>query len=137
MGRFKVRLGEAEIEYEGEDSGMRYDAAIQWVESVSGGESSERLPKNKGRVNELKESKRGGQRSAVIGPALDALIDGGWMNQHRNVASIMEELKSKGTPGVTNRNVNVACMRRVRAGKLDTILDQGQRVFWTKKTTRN
>jgi len=35
MGRFRVRLGEAEVEYEGEDSADRYTDAIEWVEGHS------------------------------------------------------------------------------------------------------
>jgi hypothetical protein len=132
MSRFRVKRGEIEVEYEGPDSDKKYDAAIHWVESLGGVVQPTSVVEKK-RMEEGKVDKRGGQRSAVIGPAVDKLIDDGWLDEHRAVTEIVSELKSKGTPGVTNENVNTACMRRAHSGKLDTILDGSQRVFWAKK----
>lgn len=35
MGRFRVRQGDLELEYEGEDSAEKYREAIEWIERIS------------------------------------------------------------------------------------------------------
>lgn len=135
MGRFRIKSGEIEIEYEGEDSKEKYEAAFDWVRQNPAPVAPARPPSGAPAADgeeKKKEDRRGGQRSAVISPAIDKLLESGWFGEHRKNSDIVQELKNRGTPGVSDDNVNAACMRRVRDGKLETILDEGQRVFWAK-----
>lgn len=131
MGRFRLRTGDTEIEYEGEDSQEKFESSFAWIKSVPQTQSAPVKVKTQAGGGQI-DTKRGGQRSAVIGPAIDELIGSGWFKEHHKVPDIVKELKSRGTPGVTNENVNVACMRRVKSKKLDTILEKDQRIFWAK-----
>lgn len=132
MGKFRVRLGEAEIEYEGEDSDARYEHALEWV----GGKhqpSEEKGPSHQKDIQRDKGiSKKGGQRTAFIGPKIDELIKPGWFSKHRTAPEVVEELKKKAVPGVNENNVLTACKRRLGPTKLVTTIDSGERVFWTE-----
>lgn len=134
MGRFRIQLGGAEVEYEGEDSQERFDVVLDWIRTKATSEAEARADEVQPPEIAERVEKRGGQRSAVIGPAVDKLVDDRWLAEHHSVPDIVRELKSRGIPGVRNENVNLACMRRVRVGKLDTVLEGGQRIFWTKST---
>ena len=132
MGRFKVKLGEAEIEYEGEDSEEKYAEALTWVEGKGEATPVKKSAARKEREEGEAGSKAGGPRSAVIGPKTDELVSEGWFSKHRKIPEIVTELKNRGVPGVNANNVLTACMRRVRSKKLKTIKDAGERVFWSE-----
>jgi hypothetical protein len=73
---------------------------------------------------------RGGVRSKVISPAIDKLIEEGWLNDFKNEDEIRAELKRLRVPGLTKVNVSMALGRRV-PDKLDRIKGEGG--TWTYK----
>jgi len=134
MGRFRIKWGAIEIEYEGEDSESRYSDALEWLkmqkplkERTSGTTFSTEEATEEERV-----SKRGGARSPIIGPKIDELVTEGWFKKHRKVAETVSELRNRAVPGVTEENVVVASKRRVGQKKLKAIKDKetGEWIFW-------
>jgi hypothetical protein len=133
VGKFRVKLGDTEIEYEGEDSESKYQAALDWLNKTP---QKERVKEDKAHKEsedtEVKSSKRGGIRSAVVSPKIDQLIEGGWFSEHRTIDDVMAELKRLVVPGADKTNVTNALKRRV--GKtLETVMDNEVQVFWSKK----
>lgn len=137
MGRFRVRLGETEIEYEGEDSEQKYAEALAWIGGKGEAAPARKHSAAKESASEEAGSKAGGPRSPVIGPKVDELISEDWFSKHRKIPEIMTELKNRGVPGVNVMNVRAACMRRVRSKKLKTIMDGEERVFWSASVQGN
>jgi len=133
MGRFRIRLGEAEIEYEGEDSTSKYQAALDWVSETPEHERI-KTPAKSEKQNHIEEknSKRGGIRSPVVSPKIDELIEGGWFDSHRSIDDTVTELKRLVVPGTNKESVKQGLNRRV--GKtLATVMDDGVQVFWAAK----
>jgi hypothetical protein len=127
--RFRVKTASFEVEFEGpaQSASSKYDAMVLHLSlakltPLEADDSS--APVNA-------KSKRGGIRSSVISEALDKLIDEGWLKTKRTHEGIFVELQNRRVPGVEKGNVKVALDRRVRNGRLKSIRDGDDWVYWS------
>jgi hypothetical protein len=137
--RFRIRSGDIEIEFEGsaEEVSSKFKEAFDWLKQ------SPPVPQPRGKTKvakpkasklpsgEPKESKRGGARSKVISPALDKLIEDGFLDDFKDASQTLAKLQEV-VPADLNA-VNEALKRRV--GKtLDSITgSEGRQVFRKRK----
>jgi len=128
--RFRIKVGEIEIEYEGESTKVStlYKEAFEWIKM-----SAELPPKIK-QIEEKGEAKkrRGGPRTSVISSAIDDLINKGFFDDFKNSAQVFEELKRRTVPVSSIQTVITALNRRVPK-KLDRIQDSEGRWVYRKK----
>jgi hypothetical protein len=137
---FRIRSGDTEIEFEGspDEVSSKYEEAFNWLKQsppVPHPRVKKRVAKPKASKlpsGEPKEDKRGGARSRVISPALDKLIEDGFLDDFKDVSQTLAKLQEV-VPADYNA-VNEALKRRV--GKtLDSITgNEGKQVFRKKKT---
>lgn len=135
IAKFSVRTASYEVEFEGpaEAASSRYDAMISRLQSTSLAPLSVNTDGIEGdQASDRPKSKRGGIRSSVIAKALDSLIREEWFKTKRTEDSLLQELRNRRIPGVNNENLKVALNRRVRAGKVESIKDNGSWVFWSE-----
>lgn len=127
--RFRVRTSHFEVEYEGpaESAWSRYDNLVSRLQTASSSPLSEDTLTHASNS----KSKRGGIRSSVIANAVDLLINEEWLKTKRAAPAILEELVNRRVPGVDKKNLKVALDRRVRAGKLRSIMDTEEWVYWS------
>lgn len=80
IARYRIRKGDTEIEFEGDPTEVnaRYEKAFEWVKASPASPQSQ--PEVKPPEERKKEEKRGGSRSSVISPAIDKLIEEGWLD---------------------------------------------------------
>jgi len=95
-------------------------------------EETPRKPSEIDRKSDSKKDKRGGTRSKVISPAIDKLVDEGWLDVFKTEDDVLNELKRLTVPGVNKSNVAGALSRRV-PDKLDRIKDAEGRWTYKKK----
>jgi len=137
--RFRVKKGEIEIEYEGKSSEVnaRYKEAFDWIKTAITTLSEKRPPKEEKKVErkpeKKKEEKRGGSRTAVISPAIDELIEEGFLDDFKRDHQVLEELKRKTIPVSGIKPVQNALNRRVPK-ILDRIKDKKGKWVYRKKT---
>jgi hypothetical protein len=137
--RFKIRSGDIEIEFEGtpEEVSSKYKEAFDWLKQSPPRPQSRairRVAKTKTAElpgGEPKEVKRGGARSRVISPALDKLIEDGFLDDFKDASQTLAKLQEVVPADI--KAVNEALKRRV--GKtLDSITgNEGRQVFRKKK----
>ncbi|MCL4518988.1 MAG: hypothetical protein M1587_07310 [Thaumarchaeota archaeon] len=138
---FRLRIGQNEFEVKGQNQAVNslldgklshllkaFESAISRAD-LSARASDDAETDNVTETGKQKSSKRGGARSSRVSLAIDSIIDSGFFKVGKSTSEIVEYLKNKGVGGVDVTNVNVACMRRARTGKLDTYLENGQRYF--------
>jgi hypothetical protein len=138
--RFRIRSGDTEIEFEGppDEVSSKYKEAFDWLKqspSVPQPNVKRRIAKPQSSKlptsGEPKEGKRGGARSRVISPALDKLIEDGFLDDFKDASQTLAKLQEV-VPADLNA-VNEALKRRV--GKtLDSIMgNEGKQVFRKRK----
>ena len=141
LGRFRVRTGDTEIEYEGEDSQERYEAALDWIEDVHkqntlsniGNDSSAKTPKGKA----AQSSSAGDQEQSRLrikkgrGPAAlarnkikESLIPGGFFDSPKSNEEVAGELSRKGWP-IPAKRVFDALLALIKEGSLDRFGSRG------------
>lgn len=134
--RFKIRKGDIEIEYEGKSSEVtkRYKEAFEWIKTATvASPKPEPIGKpKKGKNEKEKKAKTGGPRTAVIAPAIDKLIEEGFLDDFKKTSQILEELRRKTVPVSHMARVSTALNRRVPA-KLDRIKDDQGRWVYRKR----
>jgi hypothetical protein len=136
--RFRIRKGDFEIEYEGKASEVnaRYKDVMTWLRAEK--TETQLAPRvDSGKVikkaKETKQRKKtGGQKSAVISPEVDKLIDGGFFEEFRRVSDVQKELKRLTVPVSSAMAVQMALNRRVPK-LLDRIQDEEGKWVYRKK----
>jgi hypothetical protein len=134
--RFRIKKGEIEIEYEGKTPEVtaRYKEAFGWMKSVTLPTPKPEPTKKPTKEEEpqKKEERRGGARTGVISPALDELVEEGFLDDFKDSSQILAELRRKTVPVSDARPVVSALTRRVPK-KLDRIRDQKGKWVYRKK----
>jgi hypothetical protein len=126
--RFRVRTATFEVEFEGpaDSAYSRYDSMVSQLHGVPLKMLDDDVPL----ASENTKSKRGGIRSNVTAKAVDQLIGEDWFDTKRTESSVLEELQNRHIPGVEKGNLRLALARRVRAGKLKSIRNGDNWVYW-------
>lgn len=127
--RFRVKTASFEVEFEGpaQSASSKYDSMIVHLSLAK--LSPLEVSDYSAPVNA--KSRRGGIRSNVISEALDKLIDEDWLKTKRPLGVVLAELQNRRVPGVDKGNIKVALDRRVRNGRLKTIRDGEDWVYWS------
>jgi hypothetical protein len=139
---FRIRKGDFEIEYEGKASEVnaRYKDVMEWVQTEKIAPppepkvASEPKRKRKKKKEITQPKKRGGQRPAVISPAIDKMIEDGFLDDFKRVSDVAEELRRLTIPVSGVIPVQVALNRRVPK-ILDRIKDTEGKWVYRKKTS--
>lgn len=127
MGRFRIKWGDNEIEYEGQDSDSKFDEAFKRLE---GAKQSHTVV----RKEEEKETKsaRGGVRKGLFAPEIKKLLDEGFFKlpHKKTVAEVQKALEDRGIP-VQGKGSQIvtASKRLLRRGLKGTKTPEGW-VFW-------
>jgi len=132
--RFRVKRGDIEIEYEGKspEVNARFKEAFDWVKTVTVSPPKPE-PKKEKELEEKKEKKRGGARTAVISPAIDELIEEGFLDDFKRADHVLDELTRKTVPVSGIEPVILALNRRVPK-VLDRVKDKEGKWVYRKKT---
>lgn len=129
MGRFRLKKGDIEVEYEGEDSDSKYEKAFAWIEGVK--VAHKEVPQMR-QEQSKEQSQRGGVRTGFISPGIEKLMEQHFFKlpKKKQVSEIMVALRDLGIPvkGKEEAVVN-ACRRRLGKGLKGT-KEQGKWVFW-------
>lgn len=138
---FRVKKGEIEIEYEGKSSEVneRYKEAFDWIKTATITPSEKKPPKEEKKIErkpKKNEEKRGGARTAVISPAIDELIKGGFLDDFNRDRQVLEELERKTIPVSGIKPVRNALNRRVPR-ILDRIKDKKENGFTVRKPNQD
>lgn len=129
MGKFRLRKGDIEVEYEGSDSEERYEAALQWI-------GSESVVTNAGKgiksAEEKKPSVKGGSRTAIFAPAIKSLLAEGFFKlpKKRVITEISAALRDKGIPVSKKETQIVMACKRLLGKGLKGTKDGDKWVFW-------
>jgi hypothetical protein len=129
LGRFKVRRGEIELEYEGEDSSDKYELAVGWIKSLGSSTSThpvENRPNSEteSSIDEGKSEQKGrmkkGRGQAAIAKAkiMEVLVPGGYLDAPKSNEEITGELSRRGWP-IPGKRVSDALFHLVKDGKVD------------------
>ena len=127
MGRFRIKWGDNEVEYEGADSDRKFDEAFNRLESA-------KPSHNIVRKEEEKEGKdgRGGLRKGLFAPEIKKLFEEGFFKlpNKKTVAEVQKALEDRGIP-VQGKGPQIvtACKRLLRRGLKGTKTPEGW-VFW-------
>jgi len=133
MSRFRIKRGEAEIEYEGcsEDVNDKYKEAFEWLKSAPLKGSKKDLEGVKGKEQ---GGKRGGAQKALFAPKIDELIREDYFKlpNKRKISDVLRALMEKGLP-VTGKDDAVLIALKRRLGKtLKGTKEKDEWVFWTE-----
>lgn len=126
MGRFRIKWGDSEVEYEGPDSEKKFDETFNRLESTK---QSRQAPNGK---DEEVKSGRGGLRKGLFAPEIKKLFDEGFFKlpNKKTVAQIQKALEDRGIP-VQGKGPQIvtASKRFLRRGLKGTKTPEGW-VFW-------
>ena len=114
-GRFRIKNGEIEIEYEGpiKEVNQRFEKVLGLVVS--------RKEKKLEAETEEKKSKRGGRRKPIYAPKIRDLINEGFFKSKKSLDEVIKKLESLGVPTRGKRtSIRNALIRE--AGKKDSAL---------------
>jgi len=95
-GRFRIKNGEIEIEYEGpiKEVNQRFEKVLGWIMS-----RKEKMPEaGVTEEKEKKKSKRGGRRKPIYAPKIRALIKEGFFKPKKSLDEVIEKLKTMNVP---------------------------------------
>ena len=114
-GRFRIKNGEIEIEYEGpiKEVNQRFEKVLGLVVS--------RKEKKLEAETEEKKSKRGGRRKPIYAPKIRDLIDEGFFKPKKSLDEVIKKLESLGVP-TRGKRVSVRNALIREAGKKDSAL---------------
>jgi hypothetical protein len=134
---FKMKKGDIEIEYEGTSSEVssKFSEIFEWLKTAPVTPLPPKpregvLPKP---VEDERRERRGGARSAVISPAIDGLVEEGFLDAFKNANQVYEELKRKTVP-VSGVEPVIGALNRRIPETLDRIKDDQGRWVYRKKT---
>ena len=134
---FKMKKGDIEIEYEGVSSEVssKFSEIFEWLKTAPitplPPKPAEGIPPEP--VEEERQERRGGARSAVISPEIDKLMEEGFLDAFKNANQVYEELKRKAVP-VSGLNAVVEALKRRVPETLDRIKDDKGKWVYRKKT---
>lgn len=141
--RFKMKKGDIEIEYEGssEDVKGKFSEIFEWLKEASSistpqltpSKTNETVTINASEVKTGKQDKRGGSRSSVISPAVDKLVDQGFLDSFKTPEVIYAELKRQNV--VASLGAVVEALKRRVPKTLDRIQDEGKWVYRKKPSS--
>jgi len=106
--RIKINVKEGTIEVEGSEDFVKtiIEEYRDIFSNLQKGIKTKPTPVSESK--EDKKDKRGGPRSRVISPAIDKLIDDGYLKDFKTIREVMDELKRLSIPGVSDKNVGAA-----------------------------
>ena len=120
--RFKMKKGDIEIEYEGvsEEVSSKFTEIFDWLKSEPVIHTQTKPNNNvtdppqaiKQQNQVQKQGKGGGSRSAVVAPALNEILNDGFLNDFKSLDQILEELKRRAVPS-NLKSVRSAIVRKV------------------------
>jgi hypothetical protein len=128
MGKFRIRWGDAEIEYEGMDSDKKYAEAIELmkVSPLNAPERESLKPPKTAQVQ------RGGFKKGIFAPEIKKLVEAGFFKlpKRRKTSDVVKALSDRGIPvsGKEEAILN-ATKRLLRSSLKGTKTDEGW-TFW-------
>jgi hypothetical protein len=127
LGKFRLKWGEREIEYEGEDSDEKFAEAFGYLR----GQGSQGVAIEKG-DEKRGADQRGGVRRGIFAPAIKKLLDEGFFKlpHKRRVKDITKALENKGLPVKDKTTEIINACRRMLKKDLKGTKDAEGWVFW-------
>ena len=118
-GRFRIKNGEIEIEYEGpiKEVNQRFEKVLGLVVSRKEKKPEAETEEKGGE----KKSKRGGRRKPIYAPKIRDLIDEGFFKPKKSLDEVIKKLESLGVP-TRGKRVSVRNALIREAGKKDSAL---------------
>lgn len=95
-GRFRIKNGEIEIEYEGpiKEVNRRFEEVLGWIMSRKEKMTKAGVTEEK----EKKKSKRGGPRKPIYPPYIKKLKEEGFFKQKKSLDEVIKKLAEMGAP---------------------------------------
>jgi hypothetical protein len=134
MGKFRIKWGENEIEYEGENSNLKYAEALATLKQEEG-PSEHKKPSDptKGPPNkEPDKSAKGLPRKGIFAPEIVKLVDAGFFKlpQKRSSQEVQEELHNRGIPTSGKNTQILMALKRLLRSRLKGTKTKDGWVFW-------
>jgi len=95
-GRFRIKNGEIEIEYEGpiKEVNQRFEKVLGWIMP-----RKEKMPEaGVTEEKEKKKSKRGGRRKPIYPPVIKRLMKEGFFKQKKSLDEVIKKLETMNVP---------------------------------------